>query len=309
MRKLIFLLACSIGMQFHMHAQSYFNSDTVKRIVFLGNSITYQGHYIELIDTYFSIAYPHDNFEFINVGLPSETVSGLSELNHANGNFPRPDLHERLKRVLKLLKPDVVFACYGMNDGIYLPFDEKRFKKFKEGINWLHREVEKSGAEILHITPAVYDERKGKAYANVLDMYSDWLLSKQFTHGWQVIDIHWPMKKQLEISREIDATFVFAKDGIHPNEKGHFLMARQILLYLGETALEKRKDINSFLTLHHHGMEILKLVQKRQRMTKDSWLTYIGHKRPNMTEGLTLEELQTKSKAIEQQIQLLLKKE
>ena len=39
-------------------------------------------------------------FKVINCGLPSETVSGLSEPDHAGGKFPRPDLHERLGRVL-----------------------------------------------------------------------------------------------------------------------------------------------------------------------------------------------------------------
>src|SRR2546425_2764856 len=38
--------------------------------------------------------------EFLNLGLPSETVSGLSEEGHAGGQFPRPDLLERLARVL-----------------------------------------------------------------------------------------------------------------------------------------------------------------------------------------------------------------
>jgi len=36
-------------------------------------------------------------FEILNLGLPSETVSGLSEPNHAGGAFPRPDLHERTR--------------------------------------------------------------------------------------------------------------------------------------------------------------------------------------------------------------------
>ena len=50
----------------------------------------------------------------------------MSEEGHAGGKFPRPDLHERLDRALPKTKPDLVFACYGMNDGIYLPLDEAR---------------------------------------------------------------------------------------------------------------------------------------------------------------------------------------
>ncbi|HEY4208603.1 MAG TPA: nucleoside hydrolase, partial [Puia sp.] len=61
----------------------------VHRILFLGNSITYDGRYITDLETYYTIHYPGRHFEFINEGLPSETVSGLSEPGHAGGKFPR----------------------------------------------------------------------------------------------------------------------------------------------------------------------------------------------------------------------------
>jgi lysophospholipase L1-like esterase len=145
-----------------------------KRILFLGNSITWAGNYVNDIEAYLRVQYPGRQLEFINVGLSSETVSGLSEPGHAGGSFPRPDLHERLARVLKQTKPDLVFACYGMNDGIYMPFDNERFQKFKDGINWLHDEVVKTGARLIHLTPPYYDEVRGKSvgYAAVLDRYS-----------------------------------------------------------------------------------------------------------------------------------------
>ncbi|TXT28529.1 MAG: G-D-S-L family lipolytic protein, partial [Planctomycetota bacterium] len=92
-----------------------------KRVVFLGDSITYSGQYIAYLETFLATRFPNRTTEFINLGLPSETCSGLSEDGHAGGKFPRPDVHERLQRVLDKLKPDLVVACYGMNCGIYLP--------------------------------------------------------------------------------------------------------------------------------------------------------------------------------------------
>jgi lysophospholipase L1-like esterase len=176
----LFFLFCLIHAAGLSQAQSLF-SPNIHRVVFLGNSITYAGGYVTYIEAYCRLLYPAQSIEFINVGLPSETVSGLSEEGHADGKFPRPDLHERLARVLSLTKPDLVFASYGMNDGIYLPFDKDRFRKFQDGINWLHDEVSKTGAQIIHLTPPVYDELKGdkKGYALVLDRYSDWLLDQQ----------------------------------------------------------------------------------------------------------------------------------
>ena len=76
-----------------------------QRVVFLGDSITYSGQYIAYLETYLTTRFPERRFEFIDLGLPSETCSGLSEPGHAGGQFPRPDVHERMGRVLDKLSP------------------------------------------------------------------------------------------------------------------------------------------------------------------------------------------------------------
>jgi lysophospholipase L1-like esterase len=273
----------------------------------MGNSITYSGQYVSYIEAVLTMRHPEKHYEFINVGLPSETVSGLSEPNHAGGQFPRPDLHERLARILEKTKPDLVFACYGMNDGIFMPYDEERFHKYIDGINWLHEQVIQSGASIIHITPPIYDERKGPAYANVLDLYSDWLLSCRYSKKWNVIDLHWPMKKYLEDRRAVDSTFMYAKDGVHPDELGHFIMAKQILLFLGESFPPNTIDIKSALSSYKNSEAIIKLIEHRQEIMKDAWLSFVGHKRPGMKTGLPIGEAKKQYNDIEKQIQELLK--
>ena len=67
----------------------------------------------------------------INVGKSSETVSGTSEPDH---HPPRPCIHDRFARDVAAFKPDLVVACYGMNDGNYFPSDEERFEKYKSGM-------------------------------------------------------------------------------------------------------------------------------------------------------------------------------
>ncbi len=81
------------------------------------------------------VQHPDRHMQLINVGLPSETVSGLSEPGHAGGQFPRPDLHERLQRVLEQTKPELVVACYGMNDGIYYPLGDDRLLPSRVALN------------------------------------------------------------------------------------------------------------------------------------------------------------------------------
>lgn len=265
-----------------------------ERILFLGNSITYGAHYVNYVIAHLRLNYPERKFEFINVGLPSETVSGLSEPGHADGRFPRPDLHERLDRILEKVKPDFVFSCYGMNDGIYLPFDDGRFLSYRKGQEMLHEKVTATGAALIHLTPPIYDEKKGAAYANVLDIYSSWLLSQRYTHDWQVIDLHWPMQKFLEDKRRESPDFFLAPDGVHPNETGHWLMARELLLGIGEGRVDGLDSHTDYFENQPKGLEILKLVVAYQSIAKDAWLTHIGHKRPGMKVGISMEETQEK---------------
>src|SRR5437660_8383052 len=104
----LLLLAAAAGLGVSVQAKSRaVLPSKVKRVVFLGDSITYAGNYAALVEAYFVTRYPQRSIEFINLGLPSETLSGLSEEGHAGGQFPRPVLHERLDRVLKQSRPDL----------------------------------------------------------------------------------------------------------------------------------------------------------------------------------------------------------
>ncbi|MBW7460494.1 hypothetical protein K0U00_41170, partial [Paenibacillus sepulcri] len=102
-----------------------------KRIVFLGDSITDEGTYIAYMDAYFRQHMPEHDMTLINLGVNSETASGLSEPDHP---FPRPCIHDRLGRALQESRPDWVVLCYGMNDGIYYPFSEERFQAYRQGV-------------------------------------------------------------------------------------------------------------------------------------------------------------------------------
>src|SRR5215469_9689593 len=156
----IFSLVAAVFLSFATRAEptnALAKLQGVHRIIFLGDSITYAGGYEEDVEAYYVTRFPDRHFEFINMGLGSETVSGLSEPGHAGGKFPRPDLHERLGRVLEKTKPDLVFVCYGMNDGIYQPFDTERFKAFTDGMKSVHDQIAATGAKIIHVTPPVFD--------------------------------------------------------------------------------------------------------------------------------------------------------
>ena len=104
-----------------------------KRVVFLGDSITQSGGYVTFVTYYLEKLHPKKDFDILGLGLASETLSELSEDGHAGGKFPRPCLFERLGRLLDKAKPNVVFACYGMNDGIYQPLGRRPLCGLQEG--------------------------------------------------------------------------------------------------------------------------------------------------------------------------------
>lgn len=279
------------------------------KILFLGNSITYSGQYVADIETYYRIRHPEIEVKWMNLGLPSETVSGLSEEGHADGKFPRPSVHERLQRVLQQTQPDLVFASYGMNDGIYLPFNEDRFEDFKSGMIRLHEDVVTSGAEIIHLTPPVYDEMNGgeAGYDEVLDRYSQWLLNQVKTHQWKVVDIHGPMKNYLLEKREKDPSFYLASDGVHPADEGHWIIAREILKYLGEKEVAPAKGLEEVIGKNSVVLEVRNTVRKKQQLFRDGWLTSTGHERPGLNPGLPIPTLNAQVDALNGKIDELLK--
>jgi lysophospholipase L1-like esterase len=290
----------------------------VRRIVFLGDSITYAGGYIDCIEAVIRTRDPAWRGEILALGLPSETVSGLSEPGHAAGKFPRPVLRERLDRVLDQTKPNLVVACYGMNDGIYHPFSEARFAAFTQGITHLRGRVAAAGAQLMHVTPPVFDpepvrERTLPAgldaypkpyvgYNDVLDRYAAWLIAQRAA-GWDVIDAHGPMNHALAQRRGGDPRFTFAKDGVHPDAAGHVIIARAIL-----AAWNLRPDEGELLArlAAPPESELLKLIRTRRKLLSDAWLNATRHERPGMAKGLPLPQAAIQAADLEKKIRALM---
>lgn len=271
-----------------------------KRILFLGDSITASGQYIASVDAWLAMNHPKQvGFpKLINCGLPSETVSGLSEEGHAGGQFPRPDLAERLDRVLKEVKPDLVIACYGINCGIYQAFDETRFSKYQQGMKRLKEAVEKAGAKFVVMTPPFYDDQRspknGFSYNEVLDRYSAWLLEQQ-ANAWTVIDLHGPMTKAVAEKRKTDPQFTMQPDGVHPNEAGHWFIAQQVIAWAGDDSSAKADSPRAMIAARGAAADLLPLVQQRMSILRDAYVGAAGHKRPGVAKGLPVAEANEKA--------------
>jgi lysophospholipase L1-like esterase len=281
-------------------------SKDTKQILFLGNSITYAGDYIAFVETIYRLNNPVSTLDWLNLGLPSETVSGLSEEGHAGGAFLRPDLHERLDRVFAQIQPDLVFVNYGMNDGIYLPFDSTRFNNYADGMSWLNSKIQAIKAKAVFLTPPIYDPIQGKAYSETLDQYSTWLIDQEKESGWKIIDIHFPMKAYLEAQRKVEPEFYLAKDGVHPNSTGHWLMAKPILEFLGLGEMASKTTFEELISTYQNGLDLFILISQKQKILRDAYLSATGHLRPGISEGLPLPEAGKQAMLLENQIRDLL---
>jgi lysophospholipase L1-like esterase len=283
-----------------------------KRILFLGDSITHAGGYISIIEARL-IANGGPRPELINLGLPSETCSGLSEPDHP---FPRPDVHERLDRALAAAKADLVVACYGMNDGIYYPFSEDRFAAYQAGMKKLIAKVKATGAKLILMTPPPFDpvplKKKDGAlrplgadkyawfsvyedYDDVIAKYGQWVLTLK-PQVEMVLDLHAPLTKQVNETRQTNPDYTLVPDGVHPNAEGHRILARTILDAWG---VDQSKPVSDRLQ---------QLVNQRQSLLHDAWLSHVGHKRPGTKAGLPLEEAQSKASVISEEISRLKQK-
>ncbi|MFN3652248.1 MAG: SGNH/GDSL hydrolase family protein [Armatimonadota bacterium] len=258
-------LACVLGLAFALAAIGKASTAADRfflregdRVLLLGDSITHAGGYTQYLEAYLITRFPERRVELINLGLGSEGVTGLTEPDHP---FPRPNVHDRLTRALHVVKPSVVVACYGMNDGIYHPFSPERMQKYQQGIRALVSAVKGSGARLALVTPPPFDPTPVKStvgadapefgyktpyrdYDEVLTRYSAWLLTLR-KEGLTVVDIHTPLLRHLREERKSNPGYLLAPDGVHLNAAGHALFARELLRAWGAPEEVDRAEIDA----------------------------------------------------------------
>jgi lysophospholipase L1-like esterase len=260
-----------------------------KRVLWLGDSITQAGDYVTFVQYFLDKNYPTDKFDIISIGLASETASGLSEKAHP---FPRPDVKERLQRALDLVKPAIVVACYGMNDGIYHPQSADRMKAFQDGINKVIAACKAAHAQVILLTPPPFDKIMAHTlpitapdfsymgpyedYDSVLADYAKWELSLSPRDA-LAIDLHQPINDYLARQRVTDPHFSFTGEGIHPNPAGHLLMAEVILNGLG-LSIHFDADLNAELAKVQQD-PLYSLVKTQRENRSNAWLPYVGYTR------------------------------
>ncbi len=269
-----------------------------RRILFLGDSITENGTYIRDLEAFWLKYLPEHKIEWIGLGVSSETAAGTSENAHP---FPRPCVHERLSRALAETRPDWVFVCYGMNDGIYHPLSEERFGAYQKGIEKTIEAILQTGAQPILMTPPPFEassasgrllplgmpdysfEAAYERYDEVLAHYARWVLDYGRLTGVKTVDIRTPLLAYIEVERERNPEFRYG-DGIHPEPSGHAVIAHTILRRVFHLEWEKMPE------WMEGGSLFLHKVTERRELLKAAWREHVGHTNPNKMEALPLDQ-------------------
>jgi lysophospholipase L1-like esterase len=255
-----------------------------QRVLVLGDSITQAGTYVGMALYRLLRAYPTHRVDIVSIGLSSETVSGLTERIHPG---PRPCVLSRLGRALDGVKPQLVVACYGMNDGIYLPLSPARAQAFHEGILTLVRQCRAAGAAVILLTPPVFDPiphgdnlsqddsgpgytRPYARYDEVLAAYGAWEMALH-EDGVTVIDLHRAMGDYLAARRRTDPGFILSGDSIHPGDLGHLLMAQTLCRGVGMAVLGD--DLDAALA-RLQADPLYPLAKQLRELRSGPWLAY-----------------------------------
>lgn len=236
-------------------------------ILFLGDSITRAGGYVRNIGAALNSQIPSNSWNVVNHGRNSETLSGLSELDHPG---PRPCVLARIDAELAETKPAWVVACYGINDGIYHPFSEKRLAAYQAGVEAFIKKVQGAGAKVILMTAPPYgftgplpegaDDKAKEAvvekasveaeaevvkeparygykrpfqyYDFVMARYAKWLVTLNGRKDVWVVDLRETMVPKVKESH--------GRDAIHPNGYGHALMAEAFMKRWAEIQSETK---------------------------------------------------------------------
>jgi lysophospholipase L1-like esterase len=227
-------------------------------------------------------------------------------------------LKERLQRALDLVHPQLIVACYGMNDGIYHPQSPERMAAFQKGIQDLIAAVRGRTAELILLTPPPFDPvplattRPASApdfsymapyekYDDVLGEYAAW--EKTLTAAdVRVVDLHTAMDAYLAKQRATNPKFSFTKDGIHPDAAGHLLMARTILKDLKINVPQDPLDGEAARIQADPLYVIVKSYREKRSL---AWLDYVGYTRDKTVKTQYPNPSEDTLKQIEFQIDLM----
>ncbi len=202
------------------------------RVAVVGDSITEQKLYSKYIETYLLACSGVEDVKVFQYGWGGETAGGFAS---------------RMENDLAGFKPTVVTLCYGMNDGQYRPYVDDIGRNYEANMRRIIDGLKKLGVRTIIIgSPGVVDSKyfvkNNFAPLSGADGYNQNLgklrdICKKLAQEYEqpFADVHQAMldtmiKAKAKMGEEFD---VAGKDGVHPRQNGHLVMAYAFLKAMG----------------------------------------------------------------------------
>lgn len=210
---------------------AFFSKKDKRKVIFFGDSITEaavdSGGYINQLEMLLKQQKRGDEFQLIGAGISGNKV---------------PDLKERLFKDVLSQNPDLVFIYIGINDVWHFSHECCKDKeggtskeKFEAGLLDVVNKIKESGADVVLCTPTVIGEKKNfqneqdemlKEYVNIVRNVSEKSNS-------ELCDLSETFRNFIgENNPDNLDRGVLTYDGVHLNNKGNELVAREVLQYL-----------------------------------------------------------------------------
>lgn len=212
------------------NAQSIKPFEKGDRISFIGNSITYGGHYHAYVWLYYMTRFPDRRITIINNGIGANAAD---------------QMYMRLEEDVLKKNPDVIFLTFGMNDAGYFEFlrpnadslAKEKIRKSYESYKMIEQSFKQHpDIDKILISSSPYDETikvqknhypgKWKAMREIAAFQE----ASARENNWGYIDINQQMTDITIREQAKDSLYSLALDDrIHLNNTGHMVMAYLIL--------------------------------------------------------------------------------
>ena len=191
-------------------------------VVMIGDSITEQMLYSNYVEMWTVTRFPAWKLTFRGVGIGGDTSPG--------GN-------RRFKRDVVRFKPTAMTVDFGMNDGGYGGFDQKKFDNYFNGLQGMADQAKEAKIRVAWVTPQPLDtgdagKTEPNKYNPTLEKFSeDGVKEIAKKNDGLFVDQFHPYLAVLNKARGEMETYkrITAGDAVHPGPPGQSLMAASIL--------------------------------------------------------------------------------
>ncbi|MDP1559766.1 MAG: GDSL-type esterase/lipase family protein [Pirellulaceae bacterium] len=206
-----------------------------ERIVFVGDSITMQGGFVELIDQAV-----RDKQSELEVKVTRHGLNGGRVPDMMAGKTPWGEM-KPFAEILSEEKPTVLILYLGINDVMHSPGTSPA--EFEQGLTELVKAAQQTGAVVVLATPAVNGENIDPESADQqkLDDYAKICRQVAETQSAALCDLRQAFVEHLQAHNpEHQHHGILTYDGVHMSDAGNRLIAEQMSEAIA-TAVRTRK--------------------------------------------------------------------